>query len=527
MRKKLILSLVGISVVAVGLLVINVSLGWKPALGLDLRGGISVTLRPVAGQDYDSSSLDLAVERIRERVDSFGVGEPEIIRQDNAIVVNLPGVNDQQQALDLVNVTGKVYLRPVLACGVAPATPQSTPTSDTGATTVAPATTAAASTGTGSPGPSRRVTSAPPTNPPTTNPTTTNPSATATTTPGSAGASTSSSILPYSDPTKPQVLPNRDGGYCQVGASGGDGTVFSKDSAEAHIIDGRWGVTVGLRGGGSGEGVWNAIASQCYSGSSTCPSHQLAIELDGQIQSAPVVQAPSFTGNVQITGNFSHSEADKLAQVLNSGALPITLTSEQVENVSATLGKDSLRAAIVAGAIGIALVLLFMFLYYGRIAVVVLGGLTISALLIYSATALISRFYNGVLSLAGVAGLIVSIGVTIDSYVVFFERLKDEVRGGRSLRNSAQRGFRAAFHTILIADAVSLIGAAVLWYLSVGAVRGFAFYLGLSTVTDIVVAYFFTRPAVLLLARSKFMSGSKVLGLEAHTGTAQLTGATS
>src|SRR4051794_32791396 len=206
MRKKLILSLVGISVVAVGLLAINVSFGWKPALGLDLRGGISVTLRPVAGQDYDESSLDLAVERIRERVDSFGVGEPEIIRQDNAIVVNLPGVNDQQQALDLVNVTGKVYLRPVLACGVVPATPQSTPTSDTGATsatTVAPVTTAAASAGTGSPGPSRRVTTAPPTtNPPTTNPpatnpsasnpSATNPSASATTTPGSAGSATSS-----------------------------------------------------------------------------------------------------------------------------------------------------------------------------------------------------------------------------------------------------------------------------------------------------------------------------------------------
>src|SRR3954451_3359398 len=461
MRKKLILSLVGISVVAVGLLAINVSFGWKPALGLDLRGGISVTLRPVAGQDYDESSLDLAVERIRERVDSFGVGEPEIIRQDNAIVVNLPGVNDQQQALDLVNVTGKVYLRPVLTCGALPTstTPTSTATGDTSApTTVAPAGTDAASVGTGSPGPSRRVTTAPPTDPASS-------TTTASTTPTSDGSATSSTVLPYSDPTKSQVLPNRDGGACQVGPSAGDGTVFSKDSAEARIIDGRWGVTVGLRGGGEGEGVWNAVATQCYSGGETCPSHQLAIELDGEIQSAPVVQAPTFTGNVQITGNFSHSEADKLAQVLNSGALPITLTSEQVENVSATLGKDSLRAAIVAGAIGIALVVLFMFLYYGRIAVVVVGGLAISALLIYSATSLISRFYNGVLSLAGIAGLIVSIGVTIDSYVVFFERLKDEVRSGRSLRNSAQRGFKSAFHTILIADTVSLIGAVVLWYL--------------------------------------------------------------
>jgi preprotein translocase subunit SecD len=529
MRKKLITSIVGISVVAVGLLIINLSLNYRPALGLDLRGGISVTLRPVQGQDYDESSLDLAVERIRDRVDSFGVGEPEIIRQDNAIVVNLPGVNDQKQALDLVNVTGKVYLRPVIACGFVPTTTGTTTPESSTPAAGSDATATTTATDSAQPGPSRRVSSAPPTGGSSTTTgqeSTTSAGDTATTTAGAAdGTASSSSVLPYSDPTQSQVLPDRNGQQCQVGPSGGDGTVFSKDSAEARIIDGRWGVTVGLNG--KGEGVWNAIAATCFNGESTCPSHQLAIELDGQIQSAPVVQAPKFTGNVQITGNFSHGEASKLAQVLNSGALPITLTSEQVENVSATLGKDSLQAAIVAGLIGVVLVVIFMFLYYRRLAVVVVGGLAISAALIYSVTALISRFYNGVLSLAGVAGIIVSIGVTIDSYVVFFERLKDEVRSGRSLRNSAQRGFKAAFHTILVADAVSLIGAVVLWYLSVGAVRGFAFYLGLATVTDIFVAYFWTRPAVLLLARSKFMAGDSVLGLhtEVKDGV-QLSGAT-
>src|SRR5262245_56606828 len=168
MRKKLITSLVGITVVAVGLLVLNLSLYYRPALGLDLRGGISVTLRPAQGQDYDQSSLDLAVERIRDRVDSFGVGEPEIIRQDNAIVVNLPGVNDQQQALDLVNVTGKVYLRPVIGCRAAPtATDSSTSTTaagtDASSTTAAASTTAATTASSGEPGPSRRVSTAPPT----------------------------------------------------------------------------------------------------------------------------------------------------------------------------------------------------------------------------------------------------------------------------------------------------------------------------------------------------------------------------
>ena len=303
--------------------------------------------------------------------------------------------------------------------------------------------------------------------------------------------------------------------------------MFVKDSAQARIIGGGWGVTVDLKGGSGGEDKWNALAKQCYDGAAICPSHQLAIELDGQIQSHPTVNAPSFTGSVQITGSFTKAEASKLAQVMNSGALPITLQAEAVQNVSATLGKDSLRAALIAGAIGVALVLLFMFLYYGRLAIVVLVGLCISAALIYSMTALISRFYNGVLSLAGVAGLIVSIGVTIDSYVVYFERLKDELRSGRSLRNAATRGFKGAFHTILVADAVSLIGATVLWYLSVGAVRGFAFYLGLSTLTDVFVAYFFTRPAVILLARTKFLAGKKIMGIETSAEAPKLLGATS
>ncbi len=570
MRRKLITSLVGIVILAAALLATNVGLGYKPALGLDLRGGISVTLRPVAGQPFTPSSLDLAVERIRQRVDSKGVGEPEILRQGDAIVVNLPGVNSQKDALDLVNVTGKVYLRPVVGCysptptatSVPSATSSTVPgtaTTTAGATTVAGvATTAppnssgavvgnstpASSSGTGAPGPSRRVDSVGSTGSTTTTPggTSTTGGSTSTTAPSGSsttlGAGTSTTVagadqstttsvaLPFSDPTKSQVLPDRNGQQCQVGPSGGDGTVFEKDSATAEIIGGGWGVTVGLKTGSSGEGIWNALASSCYSGSATCPSHQLAIELDGEIQSAPTVNAPSFTGNVQITGKFSRAEAEKLAQVLNSGALPVTLTSEQVENVSATLGKDSLRSALIAGAIGIGLVILFMIAYYRRLAVVVVVGMLISGALVYSMTSLISRFYNGVLSLSGIAGLIVSIGVTIDSYVVFFERLKDEVRGGRSLRNSAQRGFKAAFRTILLADAVSLIGAAVLWYLSVGAVRGFAFYLGLSTVTDIFVAYFFTRPAVLLLSRSKFMSGSKILGLSNQSEPVQLSGAT-
>ncbi len=592
MRRKLITSLVSIALLAVGLLSINLALGYRPALGLDLRGGISVTLKPVG--TASTASLNLAVERIRERVDSVGVGEPEIVRQQDAIVVNLPGVNDQEEALNLVKVSGKVYLRPVLQCINAPSaatSPSSTvagsATSTVGstvagstaggstvtnsATSVAPpATGSAVTVGTGSPGPSRVVngaastdngsthsgaatTSAPPTTaPPTTAPPTTLPASTSDassttvasglsttvasgspttvaggSSPTAAGATTTVPIL-VSDPTKTEYLRTRGGEVCQVGRSEGTGEVFEKDSARARILGAGWGVTVNLKTGRAGEGVWNALATQCYNASAACPTRRLAIQLDAEIQSAPSVNAPSFTGSVEITGSFTRKQAESLAQVLNSGALPITLQNVAVEHVSATLGKDSLRAAIISGAIGVVLVLLFMLLYYRRLALVVIVGLCISGALVYSVTALISRFYNGVLSLSGVAGLIVSIGVTIDSYVVFFERLKDEVRGGRSLRNSAQRGFKSAFRTILIADAVSLIGAAVLWYLSVGAVRGFAFYLGLSTVMDVFVAYFFTRPAVLLLARSRFMSGKHVLGLDsAGDGSARVAGATS
>ncbi|MCX6541279.1 MAG: hypothetical protein NTX77_06700, partial [Actinobacteria bacterium] len=259
MRRKLVYSLSAILLLAVSLMAITLGAGYHPALGLDLRGGISVTLRPVTGQAFDKSSLDLAVERIRERVDSFGVGEPEILRQDDAIVVNLPGVNDQQQAIDLVNVTGKVYLRPVIGCANPVTTTPVTSIVGTATTTGGTATTAVANTTvinlptattgasatsgstptTGAPGPTRRVNSVPPTTDPTsatpaaltatpptggTAPTDTASSdtvvATGETTTTVAGATTTTG-LPFSDPAATQVLPTRDGGKCQVGPSGG------------------------------------------------------------------------------------------------------------------------------------------------------------------------------------------------------------------------------------------------------------------------------------------------------------------
>lgn len=531
MRRNLWISLIFISVVSFGGLALIFATNNHPALGLDLRGGIAVTLEPKPGTEYDSAGLDLAVEQIRARVDSLGVAEPEIVRQGDAIVVNLPGVKDQDEALRLVQVTGKVNLRPVLQCS-APTTSSSTATESTvaGSTPVdsAPATgdTAASSTAASTsasngflnPRSASTTTPADPTSTtvaPADGSTTTVATGDATTTTVAGEATTTTSTVPVSDPTQSQVLPTLDGAQCYVGPAAGTGEVFERD-AQAQILAGSgWGVTVGLRSGADGEGVWNSVASQCYSRSQTCPTGQLAIELDGTIVSYPVVQQPEFSGSVQISGSFKESEAKNLARVLRSGALPVQLQTQTVQNVSPTLGEDSLKAAMVSGFIGVALVLLFMLLYYRFLGIVVTAGVVVSGALIWSVVALLSRTSGLALSLAGITGIIVSVGVTVDSYVVFFERLKDEVRAGRSMRNGAQRAFSGAWHTILVADLVSLMGALVLWYLTVGSVRNFAFFLGLSTICDLAVAYFFTRPSVLLLAQTKWMAHRKVMGIEA------------
>jgi preprotein translocase subunit SecD len=281
---------------------------------------------------------------------------------------------------------------------------------------------------------------------------------------------------------------------------------------------------VSLRGGADGADLWNALASECFNATATCPTRQLAIELDGEVISAPTVQTDNFGTSVQITGSFSEAEARNLARVLNSGSLPVKLETQAVQTVSPTLGKDSLRAAWIAGLVGVLLVLIFMVLYYRLLGLIVGAGLLVSGALIYTVISFLSKTQGLALSLAGIAGLIVSVGVTVDSYVVFFERLKDEVRAGRSMRNSAQRGWAGAWHTIVMADMVSLIGAGVLWYLTVGSVRGFAFFLGLSTLCDLFVAYFFTRPTVLLLARTDWMARRKVMGIEVSTAGSSTVG---
>lgn len=448
MTRRLVLSLVGVLVVIFGGLTANLVVGNEPALGLDLQGGASVTLTPVG--EYEAAALEVAVEIIRARVDSLGVAEPEIISQGNTVVINLPGVEDQDRALQIVGAQGQVLLRPVIQSG----------TLDQSTTTTTP-----------------------------------------------------TSVPDPTDPNATVLITDDLGVTYQVGPAEATGDVFEND-AQADISSGQWAVVVSLRGGAEGEDVWNALTTKCFNREATCPTGQIAIVLDGVVISAPVVQEPVFTGGtVQISGDFAEEEARDLAKILEFGAVPVEFEVASVQTVSPTLGSDSLRAAIIAGLVGVGLVLMFFFAYYRLLPIVMLLGLTLSGSLMWSVIALLSKTNGLALTLAGVAGIIVSVGVTVDSYVVFFERLKDEVQAGRSLRGSAQRSFQSAFRTILIADGASFIGAVVLWYLTVGAVRGFAFFLGLSTLIDVIIAFFYTRPAVLLLARTKLFGGSRVLGV--------------
>jgi preprotein translocase subunit SecD len=498
MVRRLVVSLVGVVVVVFGLLIGNLAVGNVPSLGLDLQGGASVTLQPEG--TYDAKALDVALTIIRARVDSIGVSEPEIIRQGDTVVVNLPGVEDQQRALDIIGKQGQLLLRPVLQAG----------TVNTGADTTVPgATTVVDSTLPAPSGPgSSRIVAATTVPPTTSSPTTV--AATQGSTPSLAEILASQDA---NDPNASVVLLGKNGDVYSAGPAGASGLVFSNDAA-AEINNGTWSVVVGLLDGAAGEDMWNALSTRCFNKDATCPTGQIAIALDGEVISAPVVQQAVFTGgNVQISGSFTEAEARDLAKILEFGAVPVKFSVATVQTVSPTLGKDSLRAAIISGLVGVLLVMLFFFFYYRLLTIVVISGLAISGSLLWSVISYLSKTNGLALTLSGVAGIVVSIGVTVDSYVVLFERLKDELVSGKTMRGAAQRSFTSAWRTILAADTVSFIGAIILWQLTVGSVRGFAFFLGLSTLIDVFVAYLFTRPAILLLARSKFMAGRNVLGV--------------
>ncbi len=530
MRRNVIF-LVSSVVIVLGALAATIVVGNTPVLGLDLRGGVSVVLSPVG--NYKPDAVDVAVDVIRNRVDSLGVSEPEISRQGNDIVVDLPGVKDRCKAERLVGQTAELRFRPVLIAGLPP---EKTPTTTT--TTAAPGASTTTSTSTTTTTTTTTTTLAPTTT------TTTTPNQTQTLanecTAAAAGNTAKTSkdeaanaaiascdpnavvALPKIPTTSREgdkrkacvVLPDKPGGKSvpryYLGPAGLTGKAVSSAKAEFVSSEG-WTVKMNLTGSGSSK--WDQLAQAQF-------HKQVAITLDSIVQSAPQIQPrdPSFTsfnGTAVISGTFTQGEAEDLAKLINYGALPVQLKKISVENVSPSLGQDQLNAGIVAGLLGLALVAAYMLFYYRLLGLIVIAGLMLSGAALYSLISYLGSTLGLTLTLAGVTGIIVSVGVTVDSYIVYYERLKDEVRSGSTVRACVDRAFTRAFRTILAADFVSLIGAGVLYWLAIGSVRGFALYLGLSTILDLLVAYFFMHPIVSLMARNPELVRMRGIGLAA------------
>jgi preprotein translocase subunit SecD len=238
---------------------------------------------------------------------------------------------------------------------------------------------------------------------------------------------------------------------------------------------------------------------------------ETAVVLDGDVQSAPVTTEPIETGAVQITGGgtngFTQDQANQLANILKFGALPLTFIRQQVSSISATLGHDSLVAGLAAGIIGLIVVIIYLFLYYRGLGIVSVSSLVLAGLLAYLAVVILSKYQNFTMELSGIAGLIVAIGITADSFIVFFERLRDEVRDGKSLRPAVESGWKRARRTILVSDTVSFLAAVLLYHFATSDVQGFAYTLGLTTIIDVVVVFLFTKPLVTVLAGTKFFGG--------------------
>jgi preprotein translocase subunit SecD len=248
------------------------------------------------------------------------------------------------------------------------------------------------------------------------------------------------------------------------------------------------------------------------------PTNQVAIVLDGLVVSSPRITEAIPSGTAQITGSFTQLEAQDLANVLKYGALPLAFDRGEVQQVSPTLGADQLNAGLLAGALGLGLVMIYSLLYYRGLGIVTVGSLTVAGGLIYLLFLLLGKWIGFTLTLAGIAGAIVAIGVTADSFIIYFERIRDEMREGRTLRTAVETGWTRARRTILVADFVSLIAAALLYFFAVGGVRGFAFTLGLTTLVDLVVVFVFTKPLVSLLARiSFFNSGHSLSGFSSKS----------
>jgi preprotein translocase subunit SecD len=540
---------------------------------------VTLTAQPLAGGKVTKAELNQAVDIIRKRVNGLGVGGAEIATQGNSnIVVSVPG-KSRKQVVDTVGQTALLRFRQVLTAAngtpapAATASPAVTPSVSAtlkpggkhSTSSTSPQPTVSAGSGkkhhTSSQGDVLRPAllsakhSATSTSSPSPSPSA-SPTGTGTPTPTSSGspAATSDQPLPgsespqltaafqrsfaswncskHSNPTNGNDVPSDYIIACSTDKSAkyllGPAKLEGQDISTASAdLDQTGGWVVDLKFTSHGSGAWYNLTRQTYevtnSGDSGIPGcvppkgcNAIAITLDGVVQSAPATQTDGIPGgNTQISGQFDQSGATDLANVLKYGSLPLKFSVPTAQSVSATLGAQQLHGGLIAGAIGLALVVLFSLIYYRALGLVTVGSLAVSGLILYAVTTLLGHSSVGyTLSLPGIAGFIVAIGITADSFVVFFERLRDEIRDGRRLRSAIDRGWPRARRTILSADTVSLLAAVVLYVVSIGDVRGFAFTLGLSTLSDLFIVFFFTKPLLMVLARWKaFDSGRGWTGI--------------
>ncbi len=472
-------SLLILAVLILGLLVTAFVQGASSVrLGLDLRGGTSVTLQPRASNDANkitSEAVDQAVSIIRQRVNSLGVAESEVAAQGSGtnrqIVISVPG-DSGRRVVDLVGQTAELRFRQVLAETAGVAVPADTSTAATPAAGVSADINArfaaldcsipANREGTGADSPSDTI-----------------------------------------------VACSREGGAKYIL---GPAEVLGQQVSQATAgMNPQQGLTwfVSLTFDGDGTKAFGALTNRVTS--LAAPLNQVAIVLDGLVVSAPSIREAIPSGNAEISGSFSQVEAQDLANVLKYGALPLAFDRGEVQQVSPTLGADQLNAGLLAGFLGLGLVVIYSLLYYRGLGLVTVGSLAIAGGLVYLLFLVLGKSIGFTLTLAGIAGAIVAIGVTADSFIVFFERIRDEAREGRSLRSAVESGWLKARHTILVADAVSLIAAVLLYFFAVGGVRGFAFTLGLTTIVDLIVVFLFTKPIVSILSGVKFFSSGHPL----------------
>lgn len=445
-------------------------------LGLDLRGGTSVTLQPRASNDSDkvtSEAIDQAVAIIRQRVNSLGVAESEVTAQGSGtnrqIVISVPG-DSGRRVVDLVGQTAELRFRQVLA--------ESAGLGGSGTDTATPAAGV-------SPAINAQFAALDCTNPASLQGT---------------GADAPSDTI---------VACSREGGSKYILAPA---EVLGQQVSKASSGIDQQGASawfVSLTFDGDGTKAFGALTSRVTSLPS--PQNQVAIVLDGLVVSAPVINEAIPSGNAQITGSFTQTEAADLANVLKYGALPLAFDRGEIQQVSPTLGSDQLNAGLLAGILGLGLVIIFSMVYYRALGIVSVTSLLAASALTYLLFLVLGETIGFTLTLAGIAGAIVAIGVTADSFIVYFERVRDEAREGRSLRTAVETGWARARHTIIVADMISLLAAVLLYFFAVGNVRGFAFTLGLTTIVDLIIVFMFTKPLLTVIARWKFFSSGHPL----------------